>query len=85
MTNLSKCDKCGNRNIMCFACNDNKHYREWEFSYDKTIRYDAIKEFADWCYINGIDFSYMRKATDTESYSERVIKRFLEEHLKGGK
>lgn len=46
MVNLSQCDKCGNRNVMCFACNDNKHYREWKYSHDRTIRNIAIDEFA---------------------------------------
>ena len=46
MVNLSKCDKCGNRNVMCFICNDNKHYREWGFSHDRMIRNIAIDEFA---------------------------------------
>lgn len=50
----------------------------------KEERNKAIYEFANWCYMNGIDFSYMMKATDTENFCERVIKRFNEEQLKGG-
>lgn len=44
----------------------------------------AIDEFAKWCYVNGIDFSYMRKATDTESFVTRVVKKFNAEQMKGG-
>ena len=43
--NLSKCDKCGNRNIMCFLCENNKHYRETKYSYDRVIRNNTIDEF----------------------------------------
>lgn len=45
MVNLSKCDKCGNRNTMCFLCNDNKHYRETKYSHDRVIRNNTINEF----------------------------------------
>lgn len=37
----------------------------------------SIKIFASWCYVNGIDFSYMAKATDTEHYTNKVIRNFI--------
>lgn len=37
---------------------------------------EAINEFAKWCYLHGIDFSYMTKGTDTESFCTTVIKKF---------
>ena len=37
---------------------------------------EAINEFAKWCYVNGIDFSYMAKATDTEPFVATVIKKY---------
>ena len=43
--NLMLCDKCGNRNIMCFNCKSNEHYRESNFSHDKYVKKQAIKEF----------------------------------------
>lgn len=49
-----------------------------------SLKNECIEEFADWCYMNGIDFSYMMKATDTEGFCERVIKRFNEEQSKVG-
>lgn len=45
--NLKKCDKCGNRNIMCFLCENNKHYRETKYSHDNFIKNKAIDEFAE--------------------------------------
>jgi hypothetical protein len=44
--------------------------------YEQEIRNKAIDEFAEWCYMNGIDFSYMAKATDTEPFCKRVIDKF---------
>ena len=46
MVNLSKCDDCGNRYIMCSLCNKNEFYRKTNHSYKQVIRYDAIREFA---------------------------------------
>lgn len=46
---------------------------------DVDIDLRTIKIFASWCYIHGIDFSYMAKATDRESFEERVIKRFIQD------
>jgi hypothetical protein len=74
--NLLKCDKCANRNIMCFNCENNHYYRKTDWSHDEHILQEAIKDFAEWCYINGIDFSYMAKATDTEPFCTSIIKRF---------
>lgn len=51
---------------------------------EQEIRNKAIDEFAKWCYVNGIDFSYMHKATDTEPFCKRVIDRFNEEQRKEG-
>lgn len=45
--NLILCDKCGNRNIMCFNCEQNKHYRESNRSHDEYIKRKSIKEFAN--------------------------------------
>ena len=50
----------------------------------EEIKSNAIEEFAKWCYVNGIDFSYMHKATDTEPFCKRVIDRFNEEQRKEG-
>jgi len=44
----------------------------------ENIDWDSIKVFAKWCYINGIDFSYMSKCTDTVPFTERVITRFMQ-------
>lgn len=52
--------------------------------HDAEVRANAIDEFAKWCYVNGIDFSYMAKGTDTESFCKRVIDKFNAEQLKGG-
>lgn len=40
------------------------------------IEHQGIMKFAKWCYVNGIDFSYMAKATDTEPFVVKVINRF---------
>lgn len=48
----------------------------------ESIRKEAVEDFAKWCYINGIDFSYMHKATDTEPFCKRVLKRYEEEQGK---
>lgn len=48
----------------------------------KNIDWESIKIFAGWCYINGIDFSYMAKGTDTIPFTERVVKRFEQDMLK---
>ena len=49
-------------------------------------REKAIDEFAKWCYVNGIDFSYMAKGTDTVPFCKRVVDKFNAEQLKvGGK
>lgn len=45
---------------------------------------EAIKEFAKWCYVKGIDFSYMAKATDTEPFVATVIKKYNAD-MRGGK
>ena len=45
----------------------------------KNIDLDSIKVFAKWCYINGIDFSYMAKATDKIPFIDRVLNRFKTE------
>lgn len=42
----------------------------------KNIDYDSIKKFSEWCYINGIDFSYMMKSTDDTKFTTRVINKF---------
>lgn len=48
----------------------------------ESIRKEAVEDFAKWCYINGIDFSYMHKATDAEPFCKRVLKRYEEEQGK---
>lgn len=45
--NLLKCDKCGNRNVMCSLCEKNRLYRETEYSHDNFIRNKAVDEFAE--------------------------------------
>lgn len=45
----------------------------------KNIDLESIKVFAKWCYINGIDFSYMTKATDKIPFIDRVLNRFKTE------
>lgn len=87
MVNLSKCDKCGNRNIMCFMCNDNKHYREWKHSHDRMIRNIAIDEFAEkmnWSYQTLIDNGDC--STNCKGCLEEILKSINEiaEQLKGG-
>lgn len=42
------------------------------------IDWDSIKIFAAFCYINGIDFSYMTKAEDKTPFTDRVINKFKE-------
>ena len=49
---------------------------------EAEIRAKAIDEFAKWCYINGIDFSYMAKYMDNEPFVVSVLKRFEAEQLK---
>ena len=43
-----------------------------------NIDWESIKIFSGWCYVNGIDFSYMAKGTDTEPFTERVMNKFKE-------
>lgn len=50
----------------------------------KNIDLDSIKVFAKWCYINGIDFSYMAKATDKIPFIDRVLNSFKTEMDLGG-
>ena len=45
----------------------------------KDIDWESIQKFAKFCYIYGIDFSYMAKGTDTIPFTERVINKFKEE------
>ena len=45
----------------------------------KNIDMESIRLFSSWCYINGIDFSYMAKSTDKIPFTEKVIKRFKED------
>lgn len=51
--------------------------------HDKEIRVKSIDKFANWCYDNGIDFSYM--STDKKSgkqFIDDVISRYTEEQMK---
>ena len=77
--NLNKCDNCKSRNVMCFMCERNEYYRKSNWSRDEYIKKEAVKDFAKWCYIHGIDFSYMAKATDTEPFCTTVLKKYYEE------
>ena len=58
--------------------------RIWLQEHDRREREKTIDEFAKWCYVNGIDFSYMAKGTDTEPFCKRVIDKFNAEQLKEG-
>lgn len=40
------------------------------------LDWNSIKIFAAFCYINGIDFSYMAKPTDTVPFVDRVVNKF---------
>ena len=44
----------------------------------KDIDWKSIQKFAKFCYIYGIDFSYMAKSTDTQPFITTVINRFKE-------
>lgn len=39
----------------------------------------SIKVFAKWCYLNGIDFSYMAKRPG-DNFIERVIEKFINDN-----
>lgn len=43
---------------------------------DSKLDYNSIRIFAAWCYICGIDFSYMSKANETKPFIDRVIEKF---------
>lgn len=43
-----------------------------------------IKDFASWCYTNGIDFSYMGKSGE-EPFVENIVKRYQDETMKNVK
>ena len=44
----------------------------------KDIDWKSIQKFVKFCYIYGIDFSYMAKSTDTQPFTTTVINRFKE-------
>lgn len=77
--NLSKCDNCGNRNIMCFSCKSNKHYREAKYSHDNYIRNKAIEDFAK----RLLEVAYEDYESDKLiiDYADAVI---IAEQMKGG-
>lgn len=52
---------------------------------EAELRANVIDEFAGWCYINGIDFSYMAKGTDKKTFVKTVIERFNSSKMKGEK
>lgn len=64
--NLLKCDKCGNRNVMCSLCEKNRLYRETEYSHNNFIRNKAVDEF-----VEKIDKHVFEKKTE-EQYSNSV-------------
>ena len=45
--NLIFCDKCGNRNIMCYSCVNSNKYKKSDFSHDEYIKRESIKKFAE--------------------------------------
>lgn len=45
--NLLKCDNCGNRNILCFNCESNEHYRSTAFSHDEYVKRKAIEGYVE--------------------------------------
>lgn len=48
--------------------------------HDKEIQTKAISNFADWCYINGIDFSYMSTSDKSgRQFIDDVIARYCKE------
>lgn len=50
---------------------------------EKEVRDKSIKQFADWCYINGIDFSYMSNSEKSgRQFLERVIEKYNVEQMK---
>lgn len=52
---------------------------ERKFYYDrfeKDIQKKAVEEFISWCYLNGIDFSYMGTQKTGKQFCEDVIKRY---------
>ncbi len=52
-------------------------------SYEQEIRAKAISNFADWCYINGIDFSYMSTSDKSgRQFIDDVIARYCKEQMK---
>lgn len=51
--------------------------------YNKEIRDMAIEEFVGWCYINGIDFSYMStNEKSAKQFCDEVIERYKSEKTK---
>lgn len=50
-------------------------YTEEELKlHDKEVKDKAVNDFADWCYMHGIDFSYMGKKART--FCKEVIDNF---------
>lgn len=43
--------------------------------------YKTIKDFAVWCYVNGIDFSYMGSSART--FVEKTLERYEKDRTKG--
>lgn len=59
-----------------------KVYEKQE-EHDKEIRNNTISNFADWCYINGIDFSYMSTPKKSgQQFIDDVIERYYKEEMK---
>lgn len=47
-----------------------------------STEYKIIKEFAGWCYIHGIDFSYMSKGNEPKPFVERVLEEYEKDRTK---
>lgn len=51
--------------------------------YEQEIRDKAISSFADWCYIKGVDFSYMSTSDKSgRQFIDDVIARYCKEQMK---
>lgn len=47
-----------------------------------NVEYRAIKDFAKWCYVHGIDFSYMSSGHEAKPFVERVLDKYEEDRKK---
>ena len=69
---LLKCDKCGNRNIMCCVCEKNKQYRKTDFSHDVYTRNKALDDFVNVCKSNILCQTFGLRQCDIEKIAEQL-------------